>query len=55
MSESQWAIVIGLLVAVGMRLMDSLLPKGYIFRVVRRWMVEADRDHKAEESDDSSI
>lgn len=44
MSDSQWSLVIGLLVVIVMRVLDSLLPKGYMLKWIQKYFVKIDDD-----------
>jgi hypothetical protein len=41
-SDSQWSLLVGALIVVITRLVDVLLPKGYMARAARRWLVKND-------------
>jgi len=43
-SDSQWSLVIGLLVVIIMRVLDSLLPKGYMLKWIQKYFVKIDDD-----------
>jgi hypothetical protein len=43
-NDSQWSLLIGLGVVVVMRVLDSLLPKGYMLKWVQKWFVKVDDD-----------
>lgn len=45
-NDSLWALVVPVVVIALMRLVDALVPKGYMFKIVRRWMIEADDDDR---------
>lgn len=47
MSDQTWSIVVGFAVVVGLRLLDWVLPKGYIWNKVRDWSIkDEDEDEK---------
>jgi hypothetical protein len=53
-SDSQWSLVIGLLVVVVMRLLDSLLPKGYMLKWIQKYFVPIDKDKDDDDDDDDT-
>lgn len=44
MNDAQWSLVVGAAIVIVTRLVDVLLPKGYIARAARRWLVKDDND-----------
>jgi hypothetical protein len=42
MTDSQWSLVIGAALVILTRLVDVFLPKGYMARIVRRYLVKDD-------------
>lgn len=47
MSDQTWSIIVGFAVVVGLRLLDWVLPKGYIWTKVRDWSIkDEDEDEK---------
>lgn len=42
MSDAQWSLLVGVLVVIVTRLVDTLLPKGYVAKVVRKYLVKDD-------------
>lgn len=50
--DSLWALVVPVVVIALMRLVDALVPKGYMFKIVRKWMVEVEEDPDPKEDDD---
>ena len=43
-TDSQWSLLIGLLVVIVMRVLDSLLPKGYMLKWIQKYFVKIDDD-----------
>jgi hypothetical protein len=43
-NDSQWSLLIGLGVVVAMRVLDTMLPKGYMLKWVQKWFVKIDKD-----------
>lgn len=50
-NDSLWALVVPTIVVALMRLVDALVPKGYMFKIVRKWMVEIDDDDDDDRDD----
>lgn len=44
MSDQTIATIVGFGIVVGLRLLDYLLPKGYMWRRVRQWSVKKEDD-----------
>lgn len=42
MSDAQWALLIGFAIVTGTRMLDVLLPKGYMARWVSKYLVKND-------------
>ena len=51
-SEATIAALAGIIVALGLRLIDALLPKGYHVKFVERFMVPDDPDDPAAPEDE---
>jgi hypothetical protein len=43
-NDSQWSLLIGLGVVIVMRVLDSLLPKGYMLKWIQKYFVKIDND-----------
>jgi hypothetical protein len=50
-SDSQWSLLIGLLVVIVMRVLDSLLPKGYMLKWIQKYFVKIDDDDEGDDDD----
>lgn len=49
MNDQAWSMLIGFGVVVGLRLLDWVMPKGYIWVKVRDWSIKDDEDKKDDE------
>jgi hypothetical protein len=49
MSDSQWSLVIGAAIVIITRLVDVLLPEGYIARITEKYLKKKPKDDQPEE------
>ena len=44
MTDSQWSLVIGAALVIVTRLVDVMLPKGYMAKFMTRWLTKTPKD-----------
>jgi len=49
MSDAQWSLLVGAAIVIVTRLVDVFLPKGYMARWARTWLVKDDDTDPDEE------
>lgn len=49
MTDSQWALLVGFLIVAGTRMLDVLLPKGYMAKWVTKYLMKKPDDDQPEE------
>ena len=49
MSDSQWALLIGFAIVAATRMLDVVLPKGYILRWVSKYLTKKPDESQPEE------